>query len=112
MRRCREFPDFEIFQYVFSQNKGARQACLAPIACVASTAPHDDHSCNIRVNYFSSVTMEKTNEKRHVADAFPVMKVESAVDPLYNPQNGGIFVQSFRDGTCMLPITGKGGENE
>jgi len=38
----------EIFQYVFSQNKGDRQACLSPIACVASTAPHDDHSCNIR----------------------------------------------------------------
>jgi len=48
----------EIFQCVFSQNKGARQACLAPIACDASTNSHDDHSCNIRV-------------KRRVASTFP-----------------------------------------
>ena len=48
MQRCSKFPDFEIFQYVFSQDKGARQACLAPVACGASTPSHDDHSCNIR----------------------------------------------------------------
>ena len=36
-------------QVPFCTDKGARQACLAPVAYGASTLSHDDHSCKIGV---------------------------------------------------------------